>query len=62
MPSAKPQGAASEAGKTSLARQPAPGDRRRSKAIEQSGRDGPPTPRMLPKSAAPPAVSGDRGN
>jgi hypothetical protein len=48
MPSTKPQGAASEAGKTSLARQPAPGDRRRSKAIEQSGRGGPPTPRCSP--------------
>lgn len=64
MPAAKPHGAASAAGKTSLAKPPArvTGRRGRSKAAERPGRGGPSTPRMLPKSAASATVSGDGGN
>src|SRR5579875_2891716 len=64
MPTAKPQDTAQAVGKTSLAKQPAPatGDRGRSKAAQRSGRGGPRTPRMLPKSAAPATVSGGGGN
>jgi len=64
MPTAKPQGAAQGAGKTSLAKQPGPVtvSRGRSKAAERSGRGGPGMPRMLPKSAASATVSGDGGN
>jgi hypothetical protein len=63
MPAVKPQGG-HRPRKTSLAEQPdsATVFRGRLKAAERLGRGGPSMPRMLPKSAAPAAVSGDGEN